>query len=128
MKMRTSSTDAAAGLHTGCWGAQSSRLQGDGLSCTTTVRALTREPMGSTVGCVTSGGSNPCLTHYTRVRMFTDNPTIPAQLEVLLDVAHAMRQRKATPDSLRQMIQPKGLPDLTSSSRQLALHLSAATE
>jgi hypothetical protein len=60
--------------------------------------------------------------------MFTDNPTIPAQLEVLLDVVHALRQRKATVDSLRQMIQPKGLPDLTPNSRQVASHLSAATE
>ncbi|HRQ58637.1 MAG TPA: hypothetical protein PLN31_14585 [Azoarcus taiwanensis] len=60
--------------------------------------------------------------------MFTDNPTIPAQLEVLLDVVHAMRQRKANSDALRQLIQPKGLPGLTSTSAQLAKHLSAAEE
>lgn len=60
--------------------------------------------------------------------MFTDKPTIPAQLETLLDVIHAMRQRKATADTLRQLIQPKGLPGLTSSSAQLASHLSAAQE
>lgn len=60
--------------------------------------------------------------------MFTDNPTIPAQLEVLLDVVHAMRQRKASADVLRQLIQPKGLPDLTNNSAQLANHLSAAVE
>ena len=60
--------------------------------------------------------------------MFTDNPTIPAQLEVLLDVVYAMRQRKASAEGLRQLIQPKGLPDLTESSRQLSNHLSAAEE
>jgi hypothetical protein len=60
--------------------------------------------------------------------MFTDNPTIPVQLEVLLDVVHAMRQHKASDDALRQLIQPKGLPDLTPSSKQFANHLSAAVE
>jgi hypothetical protein len=60
--------------------------------------------------------------------MFTDNPTIPAQLEVLLDVVYAMRQRRATPDGLRQLIQPKGLEDLTDSSKQVAKHISAAEE
>lgn len=60
--------------------------------------------------------------------MFTDNPTIPAQLEVLLDVVHAMRQRKSSAEALRQLIQPKGLPALTSSSAQVDSHLSAAKE
>jgi hypothetical protein len=60
--------------------------------------------------------------------MFTDKPTIPAQLEVLLDVVHAMRQRKATAEALRQLIQPKGLPGLTASSAQLSNHLFAAEE
>lgn len=60
--------------------------------------------------------------------MFTDNPTIPAQLEVLLDVVHAMRQRKSSAEALRQLIQPKGLPDSTSKSAQVENHLSAAKE
>jgi hypothetical protein len=60
--------------------------------------------------------------------MFTDLPTIPAQLEVVLDVVYAMRQRKADTGALRQLIQPKGLKDLTASSAQLANHLSAARE
>ena len=64
----------------------------------------------------------------TSLTMFTDNPTIPAQLEVLLDVVYAMRQRRATAEGLRQLIQPKGLEDLTDSSKQLANHLSAAEE
>ena len=60
--------------------------------------------------------------------MFTDLPTIPAQLEVLLDVVYAMRHRKADTGALRQLIQPKGLKDLTGSSAQLANHLVAARE
>lgn len=60
--------------------------------------------------------------------MFTDNPTIPAQLEVLLEVVYASRHRRSDADALRQLMQPKGLPDLTESSRQSALHLSAAQE
>ena len=60
--------------------------------------------------------------------MFTDKPTIPAQLETLLDVIHAMRQRKANADTLRQLIQPNGLPGLTPNSEQLSKHLFAAQE
>lgn len=60
--------------------------------------------------------------------VFTDNPTLPAQLEVLLDVVYAMRSRRASPEALRQLIQPKGLADLTDSSKQFAHHLSAAEE
>lgn len=60
--------------------------------------------------------------------MFTDNPALPAQLEVLLDVVYAMRSRRASPEALRQLIQPKGLADLTDGSKQFAHHLSAAEE
>lgn len=62
------------------------------------------------------------------LEMFTDSPTIPTQLEVLLDVVHALRHRKASPNTLGQLIQPKGLPDLKSSSSQMANHLFAARE
>jgi hypothetical protein len=62
------------------------------------------------------------------MQMFTDNPTIPAQLEVLLDVVYSMRQRKASAESLRQLIQPDELPGLTPNSRQFANHLLAALE
>lgn len=58
--------------------------------------------------------------------MFTDSPTIPAQLEVLLDVVHAMHQRRVSDDSLKQLIQPKGLRDLGAKSMQVTHHLSAA--
>ena len=60
--------------------------------------------------------------------MFIDNPTVPIQLEVVLDVLHAVRSKTASPDSIERLIQPKGLPDLTSSSKQAAQHLSAARE
>jgi hypothetical protein len=60
--------------------------------------------------------------------VFTDNPTLPIQLEVLLDVIYEMRSRRASPDALRQLIQPKGLADLTDSSKQFAHHLAAAEE
>ena len=60
--------------------------------------------------------------------MFTDNPTIPAQLEVLLDVVHKMHDRKANMEALKKIIQPKGLPGVSENSRHLELHISAALE
>jgi hypothetical protein len=60
--------------------------------------------------------------------MFIDNPTIPAQLEVLLEVIHAMRDRKADVGALKLLIQPKGLPGLSNSSEHLELHVKAARE
>lgn len=60
--------------------------------------------------------------------MFIDNPTVPVQLEVVLDVIHAIRSKTASTDSIERLIQPKGLPDLTSTSEQAAHHLSAARE
>jgi hypothetical protein len=60
--------------------------------------------------------------------MFTDNPTIPVQLETLLDVLHTMKGRKATRDAIIQLLQPRGLTDLTAGSKQAAHHLHAATE
>lgn len=60
--------------------------------------------------------------------MFTDNPTIPARLEVLLDVLHAMRERKADRHSVRSLLQPAGLPGVSESSRQADDHLSAAQQ
>jgi hypothetical protein len=60
--------------------------------------------------------------------MFIDNPTVPVQLEVVVDVLHAIRQKNAKPDSVKGLLQPKGLPDLTASSKQTAHHLNAAKE
>lgn len=60
--------------------------------------------------------------------MFIDNPTIPTQLEVLLDQLHASRQKSATPESVKTLLQPSGLPDLKESSSQSVLHMRAARE
>ena len=68
------------------------------------------------------------LFKYKWVNMFTDNPTIPAQLEVLLDVMHLMRDKKTDFDALKKIIQPKGLPDVTDKSEHLRNHINAALE
>jgi hypothetical protein len=60
--------------------------------------------------------------------MFTDNPTIPIQLETMLDVVYAMKGRKATRDAIIQLLQPRGLPDLTEKGKQASNHLRAAQE
>jgi hypothetical protein len=60
--------------------------------------------------------------------MFTDNPTIPIQLETLLDVVYAMRSRRATRDVIIKLVQPRGLPDLKENSEQASNHLRAAHE
>ncbi|MDM0117526.1 hypothetical protein QTI66_36035 [Variovorax sp. J22R133] len=60
--------------------------------------------------------------------MFTDNPTIPAQLEVLLDVLYAMRDRKVDRATVRTLIQPQGLMGIKSGSQQVDLHFRAAQE
>ena len=60
--------------------------------------------------------------------MFTDNPTIPTQLEVLIEVLHLMRDKNSDIDTLKKLIQPKGLPDSTETSKQLRSHINAANE
>jgi len=60
--------------------------------------------------------------------MFIDYPTIPAQLEVLLDVLYVMRDKKTDNEALKKIIQPKGLPGLTDSSAQIKNHIKAAME
>lgn len=60
--------------------------------------------------------------------MFTDNPTIPARLEVLLDVLHIMRERKVESNTIRALLQPAGLPGLGENSSQADHHLAAARE
>lgn len=60
--------------------------------------------------------------------MFIDNPTVPTQLEVVVDLLHAIRQKNASVESVRTLLQPKGLPDLSATSNQAAHQLSAAKE
>ncbi|WP_434718131.1 hypothetical protein P5W98_00665 [Paraburkholderia sp. A1BS-2L] len=60
--------------------------------------------------------------------MFIDKPTVPVQLEVVLDLLYAIRQKSATAESVRALLQPQGLPGLTNKSNQAHLHLNAAKE
>lgn len=60
--------------------------------------------------------------------MFIDNPTVPTQLEVVLDLLHAIRQKNAPADTVKTLLQPKGLPDLNPKRDQSSNHLHAARE
>ena len=60
--------------------------------------------------------------------MFTDLPATPTQLEVLVELVWEMRQRKLDRDTIRKLLQPKGLPDLTEKSQQSINTLKAALE
>lgn len=60
--------------------------------------------------------------------MFIDNPTVPIQLETLLDVLYEIRQKTATSDTVKSLLQPKGLPDVSTGSSQAANQLHAAKE
>ncbi len=60
--------------------------------------------------------------------MFIDNPSVPTQLETLLDVLYELRQKTATSDTVRSLLQPKGLPDVSSSSSHATNQIHAAKE
>jgi len=60
--------------------------------------------------------------------VFIDKPTVPTQLEVVLDLLHTIRHKNATTETLKKLLQPKGLPDLTASSNQASLQLNAARD
>ena len=60
--------------------------------------------------------------------MFIDNPSVPIQLETLLDVLYELRQKTATSETVKSLLQPKGLPDVSSGSAHAANQLSAAKE
>ncbi len=60
--------------------------------------------------------------------MFIDNPSVPIQLETLLDVLYELRQKTATSDAVKSLLQPKGLPDVSPSSSHAANQLNAAKE
>jgi hypothetical protein len=60
--------------------------------------------------------------------MFIDKPAIPSRLEVLLNVLHLMRERKADKEAITRLLQPDGLPDLGDKSAQAEAHLFAAEE
>jgi hypothetical protein len=60
--------------------------------------------------------------------VFIDNPTVPIQLETLLDVLYEIRQKTATSDTLKSLLQPKGLPDVSTGSSQATNQLHGAKD
>jgi len=60
--------------------------------------------------------------------VFIDNPSVPTQLETLLDVLYELRQKTATSEAIKALVQPKGLPDVSANSSQAANQLHAAKE
>ncbi len=60
--------------------------------------------------------------------MFIHKPTTPSRLEVLLEVLHLMRDRKADRDTVTRLLQPEGLPALGEKSAQAEAHIFAAEE
>jgi hypothetical protein len=60
--------------------------------------------------------------------VFIDNPSVPTQLETLLDVLYELRQKTATSESVKSLLQPKGLPDVSASSSHAVNQLHAAKE
>lgn len=60
--------------------------------------------------------------------MFTDSEATPARVEMLLDVVRSMTSRKLDAATIKQLIQPPGLPDLTSKSDQARSIIAAARE
>lgn len=60
--------------------------------------------------------------------MFTDSEATPARVEMLLEVVRAMSGRKLDSSTIRQLLQPTGLPGLTSKSDQARSLIGAARE
>lgn len=60
--------------------------------------------------------------------MFTDSEATPARVEMLLDVVRTMSDRKLDTSTIRQLLQPAGLPGLTSKSDQARSMIAAARE
>ena len=60
--------------------------------------------------------------------MFTDSEATPARVEMLLEVVRSMSGRKLDAPTIRQLLQPEGLPGLTAKSDQASRIISAARE
>src|SRR5688572_12504771 len=60
--------------------------------------------------------------------MFTDSEATPARVEMLLELARTMHNRKFDSSTVQQLLQPAGLPGLTSGSSQYRSVLNAAKE
>lgn len=60
--------------------------------------------------------------------MFTDSEATPARVEMLLEVVRSMSDRKLDSSTIRQLLQPVGLPARTSKSDQGGRAITAARE
>lgn len=60
--------------------------------------------------------------------MFIDNPTLPSQLEVLVEVLAELRERKADKDTLVSLINSDALKDNSDRGGRLIKHWSALTD
>lgn len=60
--------------------------------------------------------------------MFTDGPVTPSRLECLIDLLREHTRREWTRGDLAGVLQPKGLPDLTTASDQAYKVVKAALE
>lgn len=60
--------------------------------------------------------------------MFTDSEATPARVEMLLEVVRKMSSRKLDALTIRQLLQPAGLPGLSSKSDQAGSMIAAARE
>lgn len=60
--------------------------------------------------------------------MFTDSPTTPTRVEVLLELVWAMREQKLDKEAIEKYLQPRGLPDVNPNSQQSLDTLNAAKD
>jgi hypothetical protein len=60
--------------------------------------------------------------------MFTDSEATPARVEMLLELVRSMSSRKLDASTIRQLLQPAGLPDLTKQSDQAGSMIAAARD
>ena len=60
--------------------------------------------------------------------MFTHNPITPTRLEVFIELVWEMRQRKLDRDAIKKLLQPRGLPGLSLTSKQAFDVLNAIKE
>lgn len=60
--------------------------------------------------------------------MFTDGPVTPVRIECLIELLREYRRREWSRANVIAVLQPKGLPDLTSTSQQAGETLTAAVE
>lgn len=72
--------------------------------------------------------ASPCGPLPRKLKVFIDNPAVPTQLETVLDLLYELRQKAATSETVKAILQPKGLPDLNTNNKQTTYHLHAARE